>query len=264
MKKFIFPALLAFFILFNSTVYCAPIVDWYNGNITIIGKGAAPAETASSESRLFQRLAAEADTYKLLTDTISEIIVTPGVKVKDVSEKNKAVKDKIETLVKNSPISRIDYYDDNMAYVSIQIPVFGKGMLADIVLPAVFGSGEAKGTQEAIAETGYTGLIIEIATREFEPAFVPKIIDTASVEIFGKEINVSYAVEKGAVAYAASSSEAYLMPWRVGSKPIYVKSASILSKSNIVVSTQESYNILSSNERSKFLKNCKVVIVVRK
>lgn len=110
----------------------------------------------------------------------------------------------------------------------------------------------------------YTGLIIDASSVSAQPAMSPKVVSERGDIIYGViNVDPDEAVEKGIIGYADSLAQAK-QSWRAGDNPLVVKAtgtAGALS-ADVLVTTDDAETILKSNEKSGFLNNLRVTIIL--
>lgn len=115
------------------------------------------------------------------------------------------------------------------------------------------------------SEEKYTGLIIDASGKGVKPVMVPRILSAeGSKEIYSPAIaNKEWAMRMGFAGYAGSMKKAKQND-RVGSNPIIINAEKSqgINGGNIVVSEADAARIMSADMKQKFLKNCRLVIVV--
>jgi hypothetical protein len=111
----------------------------------------------------------------------------------------------------------------------------------------------------------YTGLIVDARELSVEPSISPKIYDENGNEIYGTvNIDPDVAIEKGIVQYSKTVGDA-IRDSLAGDNPIViraVKKGSHPYKADVVVTSEDAVWILSSNIKSHFLENLKVVFII--
>jgi hypothetical protein len=111
----------------------------------------------------------------------------------------------------------------------------------------------------------YTGLIINASGKGVKPVMVPRIVSSdGAKEIYGPAMaNIEQAMQMGFAGYARSPEKAKQND-RVGSNPLIIKAEKShgLHGGDVVVSEANAAKILSADMKEKFLKDCRLVIVV--
>ena len=111
----------------------------------------------------------------------------------------------------------------------------------------------------AMAEGGYTGLIVDCRGLELQPVMSPVIKNVNGTKIYGhKNLDIDKVISMGMADYIDDTNNA----GRAGDKPLVVKAVSLENfNSNPVVAISDSNRILIENYASKFLKDLKVVFL---
>ena len=111
----------------------------------------------------------------------------------------------------------------------------------------------------AMAEGGYTGLVVDCRGLELQPVMSPVIMNVNGTKIYGhKNLDIDKVISMGMADYVDNTGSAD----RAGDKPLVVKAVSLENfNSNPVVAISDSNRILIENYASKFLKDLKVVFL---
>lgn len=111
----------------------------------------------------------------------------------------------------------------------------------------------------------HTGLIIDASGLGVEPDMSPKVYDINGNEIYGTiEASSEYVIENGIISYAKDLESAKQIG-RAGNDPLIIKAISRgkdLLKSDVVISEKDGYIIRKSNEKTKYLEKCNVIIII--
>ena len=104
-----------------------------------------------------------------------------------------------------------------------------------------------------------------VADPGVKPVMVPRIVSSdGAKEIYGPAMaNIEQAMQMGFAGYARSPEKAKQND-RVGSNPLIIKAEKShgLHGGDVVVSEANAAKILSADMKEKFLKDCRLVIVV--
>jgi len=112
--------------------------------------------------------------------------------------------------------------------------------------------------------TQYTGLVIDARDIGFKPVISPTVLSEQGEEIYGPMFaSRAYAVEKGVCSYAYTP-ETEIIERRVGENPLTIKGLRKEGDNNetIVITISDADKIQRIPERHKFMKACKVLILV--
>ena len=111
----------------------------------------------------------------------------------------------------------------------------------------------------------FTGLIIDATGFDARPAMFPKIITSGGRIIYGTgEIDKKFLIQWGLMGYQSVISSAKNLA-RVGKNPLVIKAIGISgkSKADFVISDKDASRILAVVVNNDFLKECRVVVVLR-
>ncbi len=116
----------------------------------------------------------------------------------------------------------------------------------------------------ALAQSVYTGLIVDASDLSFIPSASPKIFDEEGREIYGSAYLDKEWVEKhGVVSYAKSLTEGKANS-RVGDNPYIIKAIKVtgFNSKDLIVSNTDAGKVRELAKHLNFLDHAKVVIVV--
>ena len=115
----------------------------------------------------------------------------------------------------------------------------------------------------ALAQSVYTGLIIDASDLSFIPSASPKILDEEGREIYGSAYLDKEWVEKhGIVGYAKSLKEAKTNT-RVAGNPYIIKAIKVTgpNSKDLIISSTDAGKVRDLAKHLNFLDQAKVVIV---
>lgn len=110
----------------------------------------------------------------------------------------------------------------------------------------------------------YTGLIVDARNTGVKPAMVPILMDESGKEVYSSAfVSREYAVQQGVCKYVRQAEGIADLP-RVGPKPLTVKGLRVADsgRCNIVISNADASKLHGASAHLKFLKQCRVVIVI--
>ena len=116
----------------------------------------------------------------------------------------------------------------------------------------------------ALAQTVYTGLIIDASDLSFMPSASPKILDEEGREIYGSGyLDKEWVEKQGVVSYAKSIAEGKANA-RVAGNPYIIKAikATGPNSKDLIVSNSDAGKVRELAKHLNFLDHAKVVIVV--
>ena len=249
--------------------------------ITADGYGVFPAGMPQSQAKAMARRAAILDAQRNLVGEIQGTQIDNETTVEMAVTKNDTIKSKISGLIKGSHVIAESIEPDGSYKVTMSVPAYGVGSLAEVAYEALASEGKISNNPEPPAKpapefaktykpqsTGtYSGLIIDAQGYELVSTYSPRICDTNGRVIYGaKNVNASYAISNGVVEYttgAAMASAATAGNSRAGANPLVIKAvgttAKLVNKCDVVVSVEDGNRILMENTRSSFLSQYAVV-----
>jgi len=134
------------------------------------------------------------------------------------------------------------------------LPVVTRQAPQPAVRPAPVAAGNA-----------YTSVIIDTRGLGIRPAMSPKIRRQDGSEVWGTvSVSAEFAIEQGIVAYAKTLEEAKANR-RAGNNPLIVRAvgyAKTPGRTDPVLSDNDVRLLLTANENSGFLNECRVIFVV--
>jgi hypothetical protein len=110
----------------------------------------------------------------------------------------------------------------------------------------------------------FTSVIIDCRGLNVEAIMSPKIYDTTGREIYGTmKVSYDFAIDTGIVGYPRTSTEA-LRSARAGKRPLIVRALRVADKHRFhpVISLEDGDRILATNNRDRFLEQCRVILLV--
>jgi hypothetical protein len=254
-------------------------INWTQGVIMAQGIG-APSEkkTDASPMRATELEAARQIGWQLIFNTAKRVRITSGSTVDDLVAQDDAIGSKLADMARASETIKQEYLSDGTVAVTLQLNM--NGGFAQLMLPldikqietikaVTAPDSNAAGGASKITIPGqdpdvYTGLVVDTRGLGALPALAPTIVDETAQEVFGPGIvSREFAVQQGVSGYTGDIESA-LAAKRVQGNPLTVKALRTLvnERSNIVISNADAAKLRSSFEHLKFLKECRVVIVV--
>jgi len=238
-------------------------VDWTTGTITAISKSESPAGAVIGKKKTLAKRIAIAYAHRHLASLINNLQVDAQTKVGDYVKSDKPLCDRLNLIIKNSNVQNITENPDGSFDVSLVVHIYGVDGLLNAVSPTREAISES--TQKQATAEGFTGLIIDARGINIKPCLDPKISDDLGRPLYGSfiKMNQNYIIQHGVVDYSMSIDDAKKSV-RSGPNPLIIraKSPDIEGGTNIVVSSIDSNNIINENQKSNFLDNHKVVIVL--
>ncbi len=268
LKFSFFSVLIAALLLCTSfRAEAVPGTDWNTQTITVIGTGVPPTGTYPAQGRILARRAAVADAYRQLLEIVKGVQIDATTTVEMAMVRSDTINLHVEGVIKGAKIVSENFSPDGAYEVTMQLPMFGAGGLAEAVLerPKEIEPLPEPQTQRISASVtitidgGYTGLIIDCRGFRVQPVMSPVIKNANGQKIYGhKNLDPDKVIEYGMASYADSMSQAS----RAGSNPLVIKAVGVEDfNANPVVSMEDARRILSENQSSHFLENTAVVFL---
>ena len=245
-------------------------INWTTGVIVAQGIG-APSEkkTETSQLRATELEAAQQIGFQKILTTAKRVRITSTFTVADLAARDDEIGTKLEDMAQDSETTKQEYLSDGTVAVTLHLNMHGG--FAQMVLPldieqietikaVTAPNSQAHGQKPDV----YTGLVVDTRGLGAQPALAPVIVDENDQEVFGPGIvSREFAVQQGVSGYTRDIASALTMK-RVRGNPLTVKALRTKTneRSNIVISNSDAAKLRSSFEHLKFLKQCRVVIVV--
>ncbi|MFH0802741.1 MAG: hypothetical protein V2A78_10220 [bacterium] len=271
-------------------------VNWSKGVIKATGMG-VPAKFARNEAqaKATARRAAVVDAQRNLGEIIKGVNIDSETTVKNLELESDVVHTRMQAFIKGAQILSEKQNVDGSYEVIMSVPMYGDDSLGQIVYPEVKDvapAPEAPAVEAPPVETKpaepaaappvekpaaaayipevtepYTGLIIDCVGLHVYSAMSPKLIDEEGQELYGKmKVNASYAINVGIVGYWHTMDEAQKDTARVGNHPLVIKAKDKKGEGffavNPVIKTTDGLKVVTCNQASNFLNQCKVIFVI--
>jgi hypothetical protein len=110
----------------------------------------------------------------------------------------------------------------------------------------------------------FTGMVVDARGMRTVPVLAPRILDENLEEVFGPAyVSREFAVQHGVVRYVTDIQKAKF-DTRVSDNPLIVKALKVLwpGRCDFIISNADAAKLKSASEHLKFLKECKVIIVL--
>lgn len=259
-------------------------IDWKYGVIYGKGIGAIPTNEPNKAKAYLK-----ARRYAVMTALENLMMVTDKVRVdatafaEDFEAKSERIRTEVRGFIKGAEVidERRTSIDGSPAVeVTMAVRMYGEEGLSRILMPEVVGSSSepsapapvvTRATPHAapvvapVASNTYTGVIVDTRGLGVRPAMSPKIRRQDGSEVWGT-VNVSadFAIEQGVVSYAKSIEEAKANR-RAGTNPLILRAigyAKTPGRCDPVLSDSDARLLLTANENSGFLSECRVIFIV--
>jgi hypothetical protein len=210
--------------------------------------------------------------YKIRIDSV--------VLVEEIIDSNKDFHEKILRMVEKAELVNQEYLSDGTVGVTLEMSIYAG--FSELTLPleiiqletikpighnAVYSDQKRNGIEvdgRKVVSANYTGLVVNAIGLNVLPAMAPMVIDEKGEQVYGAAyVSRDFAVRSGMSSYI-EDLQAALKSKRVGKNPLVVRGLRTNGPalSVIVISNADAAKIRSSSENLKFLKKCRVMIVL--
>jgi len=259
-------------------------IDWQYGVIYGKGIGAIPTSEPNKAKAYLK-----ARRYAVMMALENLLMVTDRVRVdatayaEDFEVQNERIRTEVRGFVKGAEIVSERTTKLNGApvvEVTMAVRMYGEDGLSRILIPEVAAqSSEPKSLPvvtkplpqpapvpaPAVTGNAYTSVIVDARGLGIRPAMSPKIRREDGSEVWGTvSVSTDFAIEQGIVAYAKTLEEAKANR-RAGSNPLIVRAigyAKTPGRTDPALSDNDVRLLLTANENSGFLNECRVIFVV--
>ncbi len=248
-------------------------VDWTSGSgvLTGTGVGLPPSNAVGPQKKIWARTAAIADAQRRLAEAANEVRVEGETTVKMNTLADDTVRTSVAATLKGAQIVSENWNSEGYYEVTMQVPVFGVGGLAQAVIkpveqipfptpsPVQPSPTDPTTTVTVTVSGGYTGVVIDCRGLNLNPVMSPVIKDVSGVKLYGHQ-NLDYdlVIRDGMASYAHGMDGAS----RAGSNPLVIKAERLDDhNANPVVSVTDGNKILLENNSAGFLTRTAVVFL---
>ncbi len=238
-------------------------INWTKKVIVVTGTGAPNLKADNvAVARIGAERAAKLDALRNLLETIKGVRIDSTKTIADEMEKDNTIRAKVEGIVRGFKVVDTKYFSDGGVDVVVELPLTGD--LLKVFFPDRATKNDKKREKKANKKLKklYTGLIVDARSVGFEPALSPTIL-AGEKKIYGIDvIDKDVFKKQGLVGYVADL-ELAKKDKRVGDHPLVVKAKSKKGTSDIVIDKKEVEDILSGKVDDSFLKEGRVLIVIK-
>lgn len=164
-----------------------------------------------------------------------------------------------------------NYFDDGSVEVTVEMSINGE--LSDVFMKETDFGDVAPLVEEAkyklsdlVSEPkDYTGLIVDCKAVSLRPALAPKIFSKSGEEIYGSaNVSKEFAVQQGMLGYLKKVDSAKENA-RVTNNPLVIKAVGVkgTNKTDIIISDEDAAKIKELDSKLKFLKECRVIAIIK-
>ena len=253
-------------------------IDWTAGIVEAKGSGVPATYTYDSRAQTYrQQTIAEATSksHHNLLETIVSLRINSDSRVIDIVETYPSIMAQLKGMVQTAPeIEKLRQYRyDGTVEVWSQMELNG-GFLQLILPPEIrqiesiqqvlTRNGSAKIQSRQRSSQIFSGMVVDARGMRAVPVLAPKILDENLEEVFGPAYaSREFAVQNGMTRYTADIWKAKF-DQRVADNPLIVKALKVLwpGRCDFIISNADAAKLKSASEHLKFLKECRVIIVI--
>jgi len=253
-------------------------VDWTSGVVEARGTGIPPTFTYYGKPQIDQQKTLARATSKAqhnLLETIVGLRINAESRVIDIVETYPSIMAQLRDMIQKAPevenLRQLQY--DGTVEVWSRMKL--NGGFSQLILPLEIRQIETikqvvtpkrykiSPTQPRLSKI-YTGMIVDARGMRAVPVLVPRILDENLEEVFGPAfVSREFAVQHGVARYTTDIWQAKINA-RVSEKPLIVKALKVLwpGRCDFIISNADAAKLKSASEHLKFLKECRVIIVL--
>ncbi|MGC4044674.1 MAG: hypothetical protein QM758_12840 [Armatimonas sp.] len=121
-------------------------INYNAGVVKATGYGAAPSNSFNpGQAKLMAMGAARADALRNLAMAVSSVQVTGTTKVKNYVLENDTIETKVSAMLQSPRVIAEKFQRDGTAEVTVELPLYGPGSIAEAVLPEVMREKQERG-----------------------------------------------------------------------------------------------------------------------
>jgi len=247
--------------------------------ITAEGYGRMPSGMPAGAAKVLARRAAVADAQRNLLESVKGVAIDSETTVENFMLKDDVIHTKVNGIITGARVIS-EESQDGVYRVTMAVPVYGVGSIADVAITAVVGDKAPvpvpAPSADYVPSTGvsisgnYSGLVINVRDKGLVRTFCPAIYDTNGRAIYGVyNVDKKYAIDYGVVGYAKGPEgwgKVSAGTSRAGIKPLVIDAVGVrertVNKCDVVISVEDADRILAENQRSHFLDNYAVMFEI--
>jgi hypothetical protein len=240
-------------------------INWSKGVVQANGLGIPSKKIDNNSQRRLKALAdAKLDAFSKILEVVQGVRIDGTTCVGDFADKNDIVMSKIETMARSAKMVKEECLSNGNVKITMEMNL--RDGFSQLVLPEAIRALESIQVAKKMknSSTGFTGLVVDARGLDVKPVMSLKIFDENDQEVYGPAfVSREYAVQQGVVEYTGDITEAQKNK-RVAGNPLTVKGLRTAGKgrSDIVISNLDASKLISASENIRFMKQCRVVIVV--
>ena len=253
-------------------------IDWTDGTVEAKGTGIPPIYIYNRKPPKDQQETIAEATRKAqhnLLETIVNLRINAESRVIDVVEAYPSVMIQLRGMVRQAPeIETLRQFKYDGA-VEVWSRLNLNGGFSQLVLPPEIRhiepikqilTPENKRTRQSRQRSSevFSGMVVDARGMQAVPVLAPKILDENLEEVFGPAyVSREFAVQHGVARYTTDIREAKF-DQRIWGNPLIVKALKVLwpGRCDFIISMADTAKLKSASEHLKFLKECRVIIVL--
>jgi len=247
-------------------------VDWTRQVAIAVGMGVpAGFATTAGQKNVTALRAARLDAARNLLELIRGVNISSDSSLQQAMVSSDQVRTSIEGALNGiREVGNPKYYSDGSVQVRLEAnlrqvipPELYLGP-QEIAGPNAPPAGAPPAPSNVTASAVYTGLIIDGRGTGVTPCMSPKIYDPEGKEVYGSAyVSRDFAISQGIVGYVKSVDQARESD-RIKGNPALVKAVSAKgpSKSDLVLSKEDSETLRTLSQQQTFMREARVMIVL--
>ncbi|MEE4264564.1 MAG: hypothetical protein V2I56_17910 [Desulfobacteraceae bacterium] len=253
-------------------------IDWTTGVVEAKGIGVPPAYTYSGQPQTDEQQTLSQATKKAqhnLLETIVNLRINSESRVIDIVETYPSIMTQLRGMVQTAPEIenlRLNQHDGtvevwsrmklNGGFSQLILPPEIRHIepIKQVLTPPNYSSPQSRPRSSEI----FTGLVVDARTMRAVPVLAPRILDENLEEVFGPAyVSREFAVQHGVARYTTDIWKAKF-DTRVSDNPLIAKALKVLwpGRCDFIISNADAAKLKSASEHLKFLKECRVIIVL--
>ena len=253
-------------------------IDWTAGVVEARGSGIPPTYTYDRKPRTSRQNILAQATKKAqhnLLETIVNLRINAESRVIDVVEAYPSVMAQLRGMVQKAPeIENLRQYQyDGTVEVWSRMEL--SGGFSQLILPPEIrhiepikqiltpGNDRLRQSRPRSSQI-FSGMVVDARGMQAVPVLAPRILDENLEEVFGPAyVSREFAVQLGVARYTTDIGKAKFNQ-RIFDNPLIVKALKVLwpGRCDFIISNADAAKLKSASEHLKFLKECRVIIVL--
>jgi len=253
-------------------------IDWTAGVVEAKGTGVPATYTYDGKPQTHRQQTIDEATSKAhhnLLETIVNLRINSDSRVIDIVEAYPSIMAQLRGMVQKAPeIEKLRQYQyDGTVEVWSRMKL--NGGFFQLILPpeirhiesikqVLTRNKSAKMQNRSRSSQIFSGMIVDARGIQAVPVLAPRILDENLEEVYGPTyVSREFAVQHGVTCYATDIWKAKF-DQRVAGNPLIVKALKVLwpGRCEFIISNSDADKLKSASEHLKFLKECRVIIVL--